>query len=256
VPTVKADAVCLAALDTARAAAVEEAGMADHVGDAAGHEAEADRTLTHLFDCLAPGYRGWRWAVTVTRVPRARSVTVSEVVLLPGPDALLAPEWVPWNQRVEPGDLAPGAILPTDADDPRLDPGFSSVSAAASVLDEAPEAVADLVRDLGLGRGRVLSVAGQDEAAARWHDSDAGQEAAIAAAAPKPCRTCGFLVPVGGPLGGLFGVCANGMAPDDGRVVALDHGCGAHSEIAVPGRSREWSVPDLVYDSVEPGLPF
>ena len=75
-------------------------------------------------------------------------------------------------------------------------------------------------------------------------------------AASKPCRTCGFLVPVSGPLGGLFGVCANGMAPDDGRVVALDHGCGAHSEVAVPGRARDWGAPDLVYDSTEPGLPF
>jgi hypothetical protein len=27
-----------------------------------------------------------------------------------------------------------------------------------------------------------------------------------------------------------FGACGNEFSPDDGRVVAVDHGCGAHSE--------------------------
>jgi hypothetical protein len=40
-------------------------------------------------------------------------------------------------------------------------------------------------------------------------------------------------VTVGGSLGAVFGVCANGQSPEDGTVVSLDHGCGAHSETAV-----------------------
>src|ERR1019366_3392396 len=48
--------------------------------------------------------------------------------------------------------------------------------------------------------------------------------------APGPCAGCGFFVRLGGPLGQVFGVCANAYAPDDGRVVSVDHGCGAHSE--------------------------
>jgi hypothetical protein len=30
-----------------------------------------------------------------------------------------------------------------------------------------------------------------------------------------------------------FGACANEYAPDDGKVVSVDHGCGAHSEAVV-----------------------
>jgi hypothetical protein len=250
----KPDATCLAAVDEARAAAVEEAGEAGHVGDPVGHQADGERTLTHLFACLSPGYRGWRWAVTLTRVPRARSVTVSEVVLLPGPDALLAPAWVPWSERVGPGDLSPGAIMPTAPDDPRLEPGYLSVRAAVSVLDEPREAVADLVGDLGLVRARVLSVAGQDQAADRWFASAAGPRGEQAQAAPLPCRTCGFLVPMAGPLSALFGVCANAVAPDDGSVVSLDHGCGAHSEVPPPGPARSQAI--LVYESADVALPF
>jgi hypothetical protein len=250
----KADAVCLAAVDAARAAAVDEAGAAAYVGETVGQVAEGDRTLTHLFACLDPGYRGWRWAVTVTRVPRARSVTVCEVVLLPGPESLLAPEWVPWTERVQPQDLTAGAVWPTAADDPRLAPGYESLESAASALDAAREAVADLIGDLGLLRARVLSVAGQDEAADRWYESPAGPESESAQAAPQRCRTCGFLVPLAGPLGGVFGVCAQGMAPDDGKVVSYDHGCGAHSQVAAPVVARVDT--GLVYESPDVGLLF
>lgn len=249
----KADAVCLAAVEAARAAAVDEAGSAGHVGDPVGTTPEGERTLTHLFACLAPGYRGWRWAVTVTRVPRGRSVTVSEVVLLPGPESLLAPEWVPWTQRVQPHDLLPGAILPTAADDPRLEPGYENLRSATTALDEPRELVADLLLDLALLRPRVLSVAGQDTAADRWYTGDAGPTADIAVAAPHPCRTCGFVVPLGGPLGAVFGVCANGMAPDDGQVVSFDHGCGAHSQISAAAPARTEAV--LVYESDDAALP-
>ena len=251
---VKPDSVCLAAVDPAREAAVVEAGLADHVGEPVGVLAEGERLLTHLFECLLPGYRGWRWAVTLTRPPRARTVTVNDVVLVAGADALVPPAWVPWSERVEPGDLAPGVILPTEADDPRLVPGYESVKDAATSLDEPKEAIADLITDLLLTRARVLSVAGQDEAASRWQTSDAGPAAPIAVAAPKPCRTCGFLVSLTGSLGTSFGVCANAFAPDDGRVVALEHGCGAHSEISMP-LARAVDRPVLVYESAT-DLPF
>ena len=55
----------------------------------------------------------------------------------------------------------------------------------------------------------------------------------MAKAAPGHCGSCGFLVPVGGALGQQFGLCANEMAPADGRVVDLGYGCGAHSETPV-----------------------
>jgi hypothetical protein len=70
--------------------------------------------------------------------------------------------------------------------------------------------------------------------------------------------TCGFLVRLEGSLGRVFGVCANEFAPDDGRVVSLDHGCGAHSEAATPGAAPGAASPvidELGYDLVDmPGV--
>src|SRR5690606_9800703 len=100
---VRLDQVCAGAVVLARAAITEV--DADQVGAHIEAVPEAERVVTHLFECLMPGYRGWRWAVTVTRAPRSRQATVSETVLLPGPDALLAPSWVPWQERLQPGDV-------------------------------------------------------------------------------------------------------------------------------------------------------
>ena len=95
------------ATDIARAAAEEMAG-AGNVGEHVGVSADDERVVTHLFSAADRAYVGWRWAVTVSRASRAKAVTVSEVVLLPGPDSLLAPDWVPWSERVRPGDLGVG----------------------------------------------------------------------------------------------------------------------------------------------------
>ena len=84
------DAVLARAVDEARAAAVEVAGPSN-VGDHTGARSEGDRVVTHLFRCTQPGYRGWHWSVTLARAPRQRHITVDEVVLLPGDDALVAP---------------------------------------------------------------------------------------------------------------------------------------------------------------------
>ena len=113
------DRLCAEAVDLARAAA-EEAAAPGVVGEHAGLVSEGDRVVTHFFECRELGYRGWRWAVTVARASRAKIVTLDETVLLPGPDALLAPEWVPWSERLRPGDMGPGDLLPTDAEDLRL----------------------------------------------------------------------------------------------------------------------------------------
>jgi hypothetical protein len=94
----------------------------------------------------------------------------------------------------------------------------------------------------------MLSAYGRDTTAARWHSGDHGPASPVAHAAPAPCLTCGFLVALAGPLGRTFGVCANEYAPDDGRVVSLDHGCGAHSE-AVPA-TAEGDAPGLPLQGV------
>ena len=113
------------AVDAARAALLAEVS-ADQVGEHDGYDVEGERVLTHHFLASMTGYRGWRWSVTLARASRQRSVTVNDIVLLPGPGSLLAPAWVPWRERIRPGDLGPGDLLPTEEDDPRLVPGYTA----------------------------------------------------------------------------------------------------------------------------------
>lgn len=264
------DQACAEATGLARSAAEEVAG-ARQVGEHLGAAADGDRVVTHLFACLDPAYTGWRWAVTVTRASRAKLVTVSECVLLPGPDSLLAPDWVPWHDRVRPGDVGVGDLMPARSDDDRLVP-TAVLEGDDGILDwddsaeweswnerlaavGLPEAVpsARPQPDIKPGRSRVLSAIGRDATALRWYSSEHGPATPLARAAPGPCETCGFLVRLAGSLGRVFGVCGNEYAPDDGRVVSLDHGCGAHSEAASPVTDYGQIAPvvdELGYDLV------
>ena len=238
---VKRDAVLFAAVDAARAAAVDEVGEA-MVGEHLGVVMEAERLATHSFACLSPAYVGWRWTVTLARVPRAKSVTVNDVVLLPGADAIVAPPWVPWAERVRPGDLGPGDVLPTPADDPRLTAGLTGLGDLESV--ESPSPLRPGQWEIGLGRPRILSLMGRDEAADRWVAGDFGPTTPMARQASGECTSCGYLLTVGGPMGQLFGICANRMSPADGRVVALSFGCGAHSEVEAEAEVHPEALAD------------
>ena len=247
---VKPDAVLVQAVDAARAALLDLVDGAD-VGEYLGHRAEAERVVTHFFACRRTGYRGWRWAVTVARASRLKNVTVDEVVLLPGDEAIVAPPWVPYRDRIKPGDLSPGDLLPTEEDDPRLVPAYLTGDELNDDTDpDAPETYREVADELGLGRARVLSLEGRDVAAQRWYDGSHGPDAPIAQSAPANCGTCGFLVRMAGPLSQVFGVCANAYANDDGRVVSFDHGCGAHSEAQLSKKSQPQPLPEPVLDTL------
>ena len=214
------------AAELARSAAVEDAKNADFVGVLVSVDTDEDRIATYLFEAALPGYGGWRWAVTIAKLEDDAPATICDVVLLPGTDSLIAPEWIPYKDRLLPGDVGPGDIVPTSADDERLVPGFN-------VLPNDEELDAAQLLELGLGRARVLSIVGRDLAASRWYNGDRGPNTPIAQSAPKPCQSCGFFLPIAGSLRSAFGVCANILSPDDARVVSVDHGCGAHSEALV-----------------------
>ncbi len=49
----------------------------------------------------------------------------------------------------------------------------------------------------------------------------------------------------------MFGVCANGNANDDGRVVSFDHGCGAHSEVQLAKKHEPLPLPGHVFDTAD-----
>lgn len=246
----KPDPATVAAVDAAREALLAEVDAVD-VGDHLGHLVEGERVVTHQFACLRKGYSGWRWSVTLARASRQKAVTVDEVVLIPGESAIVAPAWVPYRERLQPGDLSPGDLLPVDDDDPRLVPTWSYGDDPLDADDRAQ--VRQVAQDLGLGRVRTLSVEGRDLAAQRWYDGDAGPGSALAQAAPDHCHSCGFLVRLAGPLSDTFGVCANGDANDDGRVVSFDHGCGAHSEVRLAKKHEPVPVPEPVFDTLTPG---
>ncbi|HEY5882662.1 MAG TPA: DUF3027 domain-containing protein [Nakamurella sp.] len=209
-------------IDIARAAAVEEAGAAG-VGDYLGARSEDVVATSAAFAATDRGYRGWHWLVTIAVVDPEHP-TISEVVLLPGEGALLAPAWVPWDRRVRAGDLGVGDLLPTPPDDARLVPGY---------LDSDDPAVREVDYEFGFGRVRVLGQEGRDEAAARWHDGPFGPAAPMAQQAPAVCASCGFYIRLEGLLGQAFGACTNEFSPADGRVVDIAYGCGAHSETVV-----------------------
>ncbi|WP_240157624.1 DUF3027 domain-containing protein [Pseudonocardia broussonetiae] len=238
------------AVELARAAAVEDAtadlGRASAesaVGEHLDAVVEDPGTLTHYFAAEHGGYRGWRWSVTVASGwegdPDEGPITVCEVVLLPGPDAVVAPAWVPWHERIRPGDLGVGDLLPAPDDDERLVPGYLGP-------DDGSLGTEILV-EVGLGRTKVLSRAGRDAAADRWYGGPHGPGADMAKAAPGSCGSCGFYLSLAGSMRGAFGVCGNEYAPADGAVVAVGFGCGAHSDVVVEAASPV-AVAELVYD--------
>ncbi len=241
------DPLLLNAQELTHDALVEEVGS-EYVGAFVGSAMDADHIATHLYTCLNPAYVGWNWAVLVVRAAGTDTVTVNDVVLMPGEHALVAPAWVPWSERVQAGDLGVGDILPTPADDQRLIAGLTGEDELEGVASLAPLTPGQW--ELGLGRARVLSPLGRDAAAHRWFVGDTGPQTAMARNAAHECSTCGFLVTVGGVVGQAFGICANELGAADGRVVSLDFGCGAHSEVLVepPVDHAERSMPDEAGD--------
>lgn len=115
----EADARLVEAHDLALAA-LREITPASTIGPAAGYIAEDDGSVSLRFQNRLAGYPGWYWTVTVARVDDEEP-TVLEAELLPGDGALLAPEWVPWAERLaeyraHQAELAEAAAAAADGD--------------------------------------------------------------------------------------------------------------------------------------------
>ena len=237
------DPVLAGAVDAARTAAVEAAG-ADTVGEHLSVVSEDSLLVSHLFACSRPGYLGWYWSVSVSRAPDAELVTVNDVVLLPGAEAIVAPAWTPYKDRIRPGDLSPGDVLPPEDDDVRLVPSWT----AGDGEEQTPDRY--FAREVGLGREWVMSFEGREGAADRWHDGEFGPDTPMAKEATGSCGGCAFMVSLAGPLSTRFGVCGNGMANADGRVVSFEHGCGAHSGAKLKRSASPAALPDPAFDTL------
>ena len=80
--------------------AAVEAGSRNAVGFFIESIEEDEGVVTYLFESKLRGYVGWRWSVSIYQGATPEEPTVSEVLLVPGPDSLVAPDWVPWSERL------------------------------------------------------------------------------------------------------------------------------------------------------------
>ena len=167
-----------------------------------------------------PGYPGWEWNVVLACARGSHWITVSELALVPGGTALKAPEWVPYQQRIQPGDLGPGDIMPAPIDDSRLttDPD------EAAIIQQHKASTSS-------NRPRMLSKTGLSQALQRWKAGEHGPQSPYARQAAFTCVTCAFYLPLATTID--VGVCANEYSAD-GTIVAATYGCGAHSETPQP----------------------
>jgi hypothetical protein len=140
--TGKPDAVLAAAVDTARTA-VEGIAKASEIGDHLAARSEGDRVVTHLFESRLPGYIGWQWYAVLTRNSRSKVITVNELGLLPSENSILAPEWVPWAERVRPEDAQEQDAQDQDAQDEANQDEVPDQGAAVAAAEEESDADTD-----------------------------------------------------------------------------------------------------------------
>ena len=69
------------------------------VGNYIRTDEEEPGLRSYIFESTLRGYVGWYWSVTIFQ-PEGQEPTISEVVMMPGEGALVAPKWVPWSERL------------------------------------------------------------------------------------------------------------------------------------------------------------
>jgi len=80
-------------------AALLEITTADTIGANAGSVDEGEGVVSVHFETTLDGYPGWHWTVSIAHIDGG-APSVLETELLPGDGALLAPDWVPWVDRL------------------------------------------------------------------------------------------------------------------------------------------------------------
>lgn len=180
---------------------------------------DSGHVAIHRFASLTPGYKDWEWIAVLAAVPGSQEITVNEVALQAGAKAELAPEWVPYEDRVRPGDLGPGDTLPPREDDERLASWDELAKDRRAELENFPR---------NQKAPQALSAKGLADTLQRWRKGNFGPNSEFAEKAAMSCKTCAFYLPINNP-DTQFGMCTNEYSAD-GRVVHATYGCGAHSE--------------------------
>ncbi len=133
--------------DFARTALIEAAGRSK-VGNFIEVFEEEGGVATFLFENNQKGYVGWRWSITIFQADKKSAATVSEIVLLPGPDSLVAPDWVPWSERLADYkalqlELEKQAALEAEDDDDESEDDSDETEEAEEVPEDLPAEAVD-----------------------------------------------------------------------------------------------------------------
>ena len=193
------DPVCRDAVDLAKDAATAVAPAGD-VGDWVEAQADTERVVTHYFLSRSPAYRGWRWAVTVARAPRSVA-TVDEVVPAARRSARCWHRpWLPWSDRIAPGDLGVGVPAPPPRRTPASSPATAAPvrprgrgraggcgSAAPGAVGSGPRAAARAVR---LGSRRRRRTLARRRLRTRVRDGEGGPRLLRLLRLPRTRRWC------------------------------------------------------------------
>ena len=94
------------------------------------------------FECIMRGYEGWHWVVTLTQVDKRKQALVAEVNLIAGENAVLAPDWVPWAERLAQfrAELKEAGKAKSDAEADQL---IADMASALSDHDQSDDAEQD-----------------------------------------------------------------------------------------------------------------
>lgn len=95
-------------IEIARAALLEIT-QESTIGELSEQTDEVDGVTTVTFASKLAGYPGWHWTVSLATVDGS-DPTVLEAELMPGDGALLAPDWVPWSERLAEWQAAQEAL--------------------------------------------------------------------------------------------------------------------------------------------------
>ena len=71
----------------------------ESIGDPAGVIDVSEGVVSVQFESALSGYPGWRWTVSLSTLDEG-APSVLETELIPAEGALLAPDWVPWSDRL------------------------------------------------------------------------------------------------------------------------------------------------------------
>ncbi|MDR2799086.1 MAG: DUF3027 domain-containing protein [Bifidobacteriaceae bacterium] len=228
-----------AAKDLAKKELLETVEKKDQIGKYLRSVRIDSKIVAHYFSSSISGYDGWEWEVVMARPSLSKEITIYSSTLVAGENAIKQPKWVPWAERIRPSDVQTWDALDYQKDDPTL------------VYSGLPHTNIDNIEKLALWRERVISPYGKRATCKRWMSGKAGLKSKTKKAAKNICTSCGFFVPLSGQLGQGFGACSNAFSPNDGTVVAINNGCGAHSETSVPLGQKYLSIGKLFFQDTD-----